>query len=104
MNRIFATLLAAGVLTAGAAQAAITAFDFDYSFPTDDTTDFPSGFTAASGVLTVVDQGGGAYLITAISGQWNGEAITGLVPVGGYFFNDNLIFPDADPTLDENGF
>jgi hypothetical protein len=105
MNRIFATLLVAGVLTAaGAAHAATTAFDFNYSLPTTETGDFPSGFTSASGVLTVVDQGGGQYLITGITGQWNGEAITGLAPVGRYFDNDNLIFPDSDPKLDEFGF
>jgi len=104
MNRIFAAFMAAGLLVAGAAHAAITSFDFSYSFPIEDLGDFPSGFTSASGVLTVTDQGGGVYLITAISGQWNGQVITGLLPVGSYFDNDNLIFPDSDPKLSEGGF
>jgi hypothetical protein len=109
MNRILATLVAAALssgsmLAAGVAHAAPIKYDFAYSLPIDDPTHFPSGFNSASGVMTVVDQGGGAYLIVDISGEWNGETITGLVPVGVHFDNDNLIFPDSDPTLDGDGF
>jgi len=91
---------------AGAVNAAT--FDFSYSFPTSDTTDFPSGFTSASGVFTATAEGGGAYLVTGASGEWNGETITGIEAPGADAAtedstNDNLIFPGSSPELDLGG-
>ena len=87
----------------GAAKAAL--FDFSYSFPTSDKTDFPSGTgtTSASGTITATAVGGGQFLATDISGTWNGEKITALAPVGSEGGNDNLLFPGSYPVLDNNG-
>jgi hypothetical protein len=87
----------------GNQPAKATLFAFSYSFPTDDTTDFPSGQTSASGFFTATDQGGGQYLATAAWGTWNGQTITGLSPIGSEAANDNLLFPDASAVLDVSG-
>jgi hypothetical protein len=99
----FLTLVALFIgLFSGAAHAAI--FNFSYSFPTSDVLHFPGGVTSASGQITATDQGGGMFLATAMTGFWNGETITGLIPVGGYLgINDNLLFPSTYPVLSFNG-
>ena len=65
----------------------------------------------AHGILKTTDEvdGNGFYLITAISGERNGEKITGLQPAGTAipgnepFAVDNLISPDG-PQLTGSGF
>jgi hypothetical protein len=97
------TLFSAGIVLAMPLAANATLFDFSYSFPTPDTTDFPSGFTSASGTFAATDQGGGIFLVTAATGEWNGETIIGLAPVGSEGNNDNLLFPSSNPVLDNAG-
>ena len=61
---------------------------------------------AASGNLVINDapEPGGGFLITAITGQHNGNPITGLIPAGDpVFFNDNLFF-FSEPYLHSYGF
>ena len=59
-----------------------------------------SGPFSGSGTLTASPNGGGGYLISAISGT----GVTGLFTPGGFHGNDNLLFPSATPTLDSHGF
>ncbi|MEO6815713.1 MAG: PEP-CTERM sorting domain-containing protein [Edaphobacter sp.] len=59
-----------------------------------------SGGFSGSGTLTASPQGGGQYLISAITGS----GVTGLIAPGGFNGNDNLLFPAATPTLDSHGF
>jgi hypothetical protein len=69
-----------------------------------DTFDFSatgsSGSFSGSGTLTASSQGGGAYLISGITGT----GVTGLIAPGGFNGNDNLLFPAATPALDAHGF
>lgn len=91
------------VVLAGAAFASADDFNFNYN----------GAGLAVSGVMSTVPQGGGVYLVTDITGFYNGEAITGIVPIsagtlqaGGYYlsadnawlYNDLLIttFPYVD--------
>lgn len=58
---------------------------------------------ANGGTLTTGDQlFFGAYQITDITGTWEGQTITGLVPPGDFFINNNLLW-DVSPLLDWNG-
>ena len=82
------------LLSALAIPAAAHADTFDFSATGS------SGSFSGSGTLTASPQGGGGYLISAISGT----GVTGLIAPGGFNGNDNLIFPAAMPTLDAHGF
>jgi hypothetical protein len=68
--------------------------------------DYSDGSNAGSGTLTTDDLSGGSYLITAISGTWNGNNITGLLAPGTCCFppNNNNLLLDAVPQLDLEGF
>src|ERR1700733_8260012 len=59
-----------------------------------------SGSFSGSGTLIATSEGGGEYLITAITGT----GVTGLFAPNGFNGNDNLLFPSASPTLDSHGF
>jgi PEP-CTERM motif len=59
-----------------------------------------SGSFSGSGTLTASPQGGGEYLISAITGT----GVTGLIAPDGFNGNDNLLFPTATPALDAHGF
>jgi hypothetical protein len=67
---------------------------------------------AASGTLTTLDNPNaqGGYLITGISGNRNGTAITALQQTGTWipgnepFAVDNLLFPGPGPQLTKHGF
>jgi hypothetical protein len=90
-------LLAFGSL---AANATSLLWDFSYT---------GSGISASGEIITdAILNGSGAYVVTDIAGQRNGEAILGLVPAGylylngGYLFSDNLLYPSA-PYLDAAG-
>ena len=51
---------------------------------------------AADVILTLGNPAGGGYFnVAAASGIWDGDPITGLVPVNGYAGNDNLFSPEG---------
>jgi hypothetical protein len=58
-------------------------------------------YTASNGdaadlILTLGNPAGGGYFnVAAASGVWDGDPITGLVPVNGYAGNDNLFSPEG---------
>jgi len=82
------------LLSALAISAAAHADTFNFSATGS------SGSFSGSGTLTASPQGGGDYLISAITGT----GVTGLIAPGGFHGNDNLLFPAATPTLDAHGF
>jgi hypothetical protein len=92
--------LAAGIVLAMPLAAHATLFDFSYSLP---DLYLPSGFSSASGTFTATDQGGGTFLVTNASGEWNGETITGVAPLNSEGGNDNLLLPSSPTVLDEFG-
>ena len=87
------------MLTSMAANASPLYWNFNYT---------GSGVTASGLLTTDSTLNGGAYLITDISGQRNGESILALAPAGtvnttgGSLFSDNLLFLNA-PYLDTAG-
>ena len=88
-------------LTANMAAASVV-WDWNYS---------ASGINASGTFITVDSPNAdGGYLITAITGSRNGEAITGLQPTGTPipgnepYTVDNLIFPGPGPQLTSHGF
>ena len=67
---------------AGPAEYAVT-----YTASNGDTADL---------ILTLgAPAGGGYFNIASVSGTWDGNPITGLVPVNGYAGNDNLFSPEG---------
>ncbi|HTV34160.1 MAG TPA: hypothetical protein VME69_13865 [Methylocella sp.] len=66
----------------------------------------PDTKITAAGTLTTKDRAAGSYEITAMTGAWNGTAITGLEPAHSCCsppgWNDNLLL-DGDPSLDKSG-
>ena len=74
-------------------------FNFSYAFPGHGSTPMA---VSASGMLTTIQTGSGIYLVTDISGTWNGLSILGIAPVNTYGSNDNLLFL-ASPHLTDNG-
>jgi hypothetical protein len=91
MRRLFAVFAVLGALAIPAAAHADT---FDFS-----AIGSAGGFSGA-GTLTASPNGGGDFLITAITGT----GVTGLFAPNGFNGNDNLLFPTASPTLDAHGF
>lgn len=78
-----------------ASQASATVYQFTYSAPIV----AGGGTDTASGLLFVTPASGDSFLVTGISGLYNGSAITGLLATGTCCaspFNDNLIFPNND--------
>jgi hypothetical protein len=74
-------------------------FNFSYSIAGAGPTPMD---VAASGRLTTYRSDADAYLVTDITGEWNGGAILGVLPEGTYGGNDNLI-SISDPHLTLNG-
>jgi PEP-CTERM motif len=66
-----------------------------------DTFNFSAagGGFSGSGQLTADNNGDGSYTVTGITGT----GVTGLIPVDGFFFNDNLLFPNASRLVDVAG-
>ena len=57
--------------------------------------------TSASGNFITTDEGGGNYLVTDVTGVWNGVNITGALAPQAYF-NDNMLTASA-PYVDSQG-
>jgi len=55
-----------------------------------------------SGTLTTNPESAGSYLVTGITGQYDGLTITGLAPVDAAANNDNLLYP-TPKFLDSDG-
>jgi hypothetical protein len=71
-----------------------------------DWTFTDTGGNSGSGTLTTNDLSAGSYLITNVTGLWNGSPITGLDPIGTCCYppnNDNLLL-NSTPQLDLAGF
>jgi hypothetical protein len=72
-----------------------------------DTIDFTysgSGFSGA-GNFTATDRHDGSWLVTAVNGEQNGIAFSGVEPLGtnpSYIY-DNLVFLNSAPQLDLDG-
>ncbi|MFB2978470.1 PEP-CTERM sorting domain-containing protein [Microseira sp. BLCC-F43] len=89
--------VAAGMLMASSPVSAAQLYNFSYS---------GTGINA-TGTLTLGDPGTdpGSFLITGMTGERNGVAISSLLPVGSYptgpdtVPNDNLFFPNQDIKL-----
>jgi hypothetical protein len=94
-------LLSAGVLVLSSMAANATSLLWDFSYA-------GTGVTASGQLTTDSVLNGGAYLVTGISGQRNGESILALTPAGtvntsgGALFSNNLLYP-APPVLDYAG-
>lgn len=83
-------------LLATAALVSVTpakagAFTFNYTLPPNLALCPLCTSLSASGTLTTSAPSGGFYTITAITGTWNGIAITGLLPPNTYAGNDNML-------------
>jgi hypothetical protein len=74
-------------------------FNFSYSLPGFGATPMP---VSASGILSAFQTDANTYLVSAISGNWNGVSILNLLSPGTFGGNDNLIFP-AGNHLSTNG-
>lgn len=103
MIRLTKVLAVALTATALATSASATSFHFTMSgvgidasgtVTIDETVPFsnpyPCGTCAA----------GAGYLVTAISGLINGDAITGVAPLGSIAGNNNRLYPNSNPVLD----
>ena len=74
-------------------------FAFNYSIPGAGATPMN---VSASGILTAFNTDANSYLVSGISGSWNGASILSLLSPGTFGGNDNLLF-GADPHLTGNG-
>lgn len=93
MRLSFSAVLLAAVAFFTAAAHADTAYTFTFS-----GTDI-----SGSGTFTLADTTDpNAFLVTSISGEINGTAITSLLPTGNFHNNDNLFYNSAD-YLDSDG-
>jgi len=54
--------------------------------------------TGGSGTVTATNEGGGAFLVTGISGTWDGSSITALLAAGNYYSPGDTV-PPATYTL-----
>jgi hypothetical protein len=83
------------------AQAGTIAWNYSGDFNNNAATPDSGG-----GLLTYSAIGGGEFLVTGISGTFDGAAITSLLTVGSCCAppnNDNLLFLSGGPLLDEGG-
>jgi len=77
-------------------QASATTFQFTYTGT--------GGLDNISGQITATPSSGDSFLATGISGNRDGQNITGLLPTASFGFqNDNLLFPNSDPLIGPTG-
>jgi hypothetical protein len=91
MRKSLWIMLAVLLVAIGAPNAHADSFTFTIGGP-----------ESGSGTLTTNGLSSGSYLITKITGTFDGSAITSLLAPGGFAGNDNLLFP-ASPQLDGVG-
>ena len=84
----FVLMCLLAVCGTGSAAYADVLFGFGYG----------STATSASGTIGATDNGDGSFTPFAIDGNWNGNAITGLLPAG-TFANDNILYYGASPAF-----
>ena len=84
------------VAAAPASAATVEVFDWSATGPFSLTG---SGTLSA----TLENAATNEWLITAFSGTFGGQTITGLLNAGAYEFNDNLLFPTDPSVLTTNG-
>jgi len=53
------------------------------------------GTDSGSGTFTTAALSGASYQVTAVNGMWDSATIAGLIAVGGYAGNDNLLLSGA---------
>src|SRR4051794_32745245 len=94
VNRIAGAVALAGVLiVAGIPQAGAALFN--WSFSGDTAGDTGSGTLTTTGSTS-------PFTVTDITGTFDGNTITALLPAGSFALNDNLVFEPA-PFLDGFG-
>jgi len=91
----FFVCILCGLLASVPARAS-TLFDFSFY-----DTGTGGSIISASGVLTTSPLGSN-FLITDITGMFNGNPISSLVPPGGYASNNNVLYSGI-PSLDFSG-
>ncbi len=100
--------LLSGLLFGAVCASPLFADTFNFNFKGNATaTGIPGLPFSGSGTLIATEIGKtDAYRVTGITGTTAGEMIASLVPVGGFGFNDNLLFFSkgaASATLDGSG-
>jgi hypothetical protein len=88
LGEIAAALAALCVISAPIASVAGPAqYEVTYTASNGDTADV---------MFTLGDPAGGGYFnIETVSGTWDGDPVTALVPLNGYAGNDNLFSPEG---------
>ncbi len=100
--------LLSGLLFGAVCASPLFADTFNFSFTGNDSVSGVPGLPfSGSGTFTAIEVGKTSkYKVTGITGTTAGETITSLVPVGGFGFNDNLLFfpmGGTSATLDNSG-
>ena len=104
----FSSRLLSGLRFGAICASPLFADTFNFSFTGNNSVSGDPGLPfSGSGSLIATEVGKtDKYKVTGITGTTLGETITGLVAVGGYGFNDNLLFFTAgatSATLDNSG-
>ena len=96
-----AVLLSGFVIAILSSAPAFASTLFNFSFTGNNTvTGSPGTPFSGSGQLTTTQVGSSnQYMVTGVSGTTDGQTISSLVPVGGYGFNDNVLFLNAGGTM-----
>jgi hypothetical protein len=89
--RLLANTIALTSLLALGGVANAQSVTWNWSF-----TDTVSGGTdSGSGTFTTAALSGASYQVTAVNGTWDSATIAGLIALGGYAGNDNLLLSGA---------
>jgi hypothetical protein len=106
--KLVCILLLAAVSACGVSSPTLADAIYDWSYNGTYTISGVMHPDIASGTLTTGAADGGGFLITGITGSYNGVSITGLAPVGTCCspfppFNDNILFPTSTALLSSGG-
>lgn len=104
MKKILAAIFGISVAMSGAAANAATILkQFSLSgsgFSATGILGFDDSISFSNPYPCVGCAAGPGYNLTSVTGAINGDAITGLAPVGTVAGNDNRIYPTSTPVLD----